>query len=154
AMSLVEVDGLVQSVKDAGEFFVWEQAGEGETGVIVDGDMEGLDAGATVAQSPVAGGADSRLREAAQLLDVEVKELVGVGAFVTLDRWFGRFEGREAIKVMTAQDARERGFGDGQDRHDLGVRAALAAQGEDPGFELGSSFAWLVMRNRRAVGQA
>ena len=31
AMSLVEVDGLVEGGQDAGSFFIWEESGKGET---------------------------------------------------------------------------------------------------------------------------
>ena len=44
-------------------------------------------------------------------------------AFVA-PRWrFGRFQRREAIEVMTAQDARKSSLGDGQNHHNLGVGA-------------------------------
>ena len=36
AMSLVEGDGLVESVEDIGDFFVWEQTGESQAGMIID----------------------------------------------------------------------------------------------------------------------
>jgi hypothetical protein len=49
AMSFVEVDGLLEGRQDAGSLFVWEERGKSEAGVIVDGDVEALDAGAWIA---------------------------------------------------------------------------------------------------------
>ena len=69
-MILVEGDGLAQSIERARDLFVGMERGEGESGVVIDGDVEALDAGAWVADGPVAGGADTGACEAAQLLDV------------------------------------------------------------------------------------
>ena len=78
----------------------------------------------------------------------------GRGTFVAQRRRLGQLERGEAVQAVAAQHARERGFGDGQHRHDLGVGAVLPAQSEDLGFERGRGLAWLTMRNRRAIGQA
>src|ERR1700741_277434 len=134
-MSGVKADSLVESVEDGVNFFVGEETSEGETGVIVDGDVEAFDAGAWIAKGAIAGGADARAGEAAQLLDVEVEELARLGVFIAEGRRFGRIEGREAVEMMAAQDARKGGLGDWEDHHDLSVGASLAAQGEDLGFE-------------------
>jgi hypothetical protein len=69
AMSGVKLEGLLESEEDAGDAFVREQAGEGETRVIIDGDVEELEAGAAIADGAIAGGADAWTAEAAQLLD-------------------------------------------------------------------------------------
>ena len=140
--------------EDALSSFVGEQTSESEAGVVIDGDVQAFDAGAGIALSAVAGGADPGAGEAAELLDVEVEELAGMVAFVTPSGRFGRFQGREAIEVMTAQDAREGGLGDGQNHQDLGIGTALAAQGEDLGFELGADLARLGERPRGAIVQA
>ncbi len=126
--------------------FVREQTSEGEAGVVVDGDVETFEAGAWVAEGAITGGADAWASEAAELLDVEVEEVAWGLAFVAQRRRFGRFERREAIEVMTAQDAGKSGLGDGENHPDLSVRAALAAQSEDLGFELGAGLARLGKR--------
>ena len=56
AMVVVKGDGLVEGGEDAGSFFVWEEGGEGETGMVVDGNVKRLDAGTWVALGFVAGG--------------------------------------------------------------------------------------------------
>jgi len=141
-------------VEDVGGFFVGEQRGEGEAGVIVDGGMEGLDAGPGIAHGAIAGGAHARACEAAQLLDVEVEEIAGSVAFVAQRRRFWRLQGRESVEPMAAEHAGEGGFGHGQDHADLGIGTARAAQLEDLGFEGGRGLEGLLMRRRRAVGQA
>ena len=66
AVGGVEGEGLVEGGEGTGDFFVWEQAGEGEAAVIVDGDVQGLDAGAWVAMGALAGGAHAWALEAAR----------------------------------------------------------------------------------------
>ena len=153
-MSGVKADGLVEGVEDALSLFVREQASEGEAGVIINGDVQAFDAGAGVALSAVTGGADPGTDEAAELLDIEVEELAGMVAFVTPGGRFGRFQGREAVEVMAAQDAGEGGLGDGQNHQDLGIGTALAAQGEDLGFELGADLPRLGRGLEEAIVQA
>jgi hypothetical protein len=150
----VEAEGLVQSVEHAGGAFVREETSEGEAGVVVDGDVETFDAGAWIAEGAITGGADAWAMEGAELLDVEVEEFAGRGAFVAQRRRFRTIERREAIEVMTAQDAGESGLGDWEDHHDLSVGASLAAQSEDLGFELGRGLVGLMMRHRRTIDQA
>jgi hypothetical protein len=154
AVSGVEAEGEVQSVENALGAFVREETSEGEAGVIIDGDVETFDAGAWVAEGAITGGAHAWAKKAPELLDVEVEEFAGGGAFVAPRRRFGRIERGEPIEVMTAQDAGEGGLGDGENHHDLSVGASLAAQSEDLGFELRSGFARLMMRHGRTVDQA
>jgi len=154
AMSGVEGEGLVEGEEDALSAFVWEETSEGEAGVIVDGDVETFDPGAGVALGAIAGGADAWAREATELLDIEVEKLAGEVAFVTPGRRLGRFQGREPIEVMATQDARESGLGDGQDHQDLSIGTALAAEGEDLGFELGAGLARLGKRSGGMIVQA
>lgn len=151
AVELVEGDGLVEGVEDARDFFIWEKAGEGEAGVIINGDVEAFDAGARAAAGAIAGGPDAGALEAAELLDIEVEEFAGMSVFVTNDGRLGRFERGQALELVTTQNARKGGLGNGQQGQDLSVGAALAAQGEDMGFELGAGFAGLAQRDRGAV---
>ena len=88
AMSFVEADGLLEGREDAGSLFVREERGEGEAGVIVDGDVEAPDAGAWIAVGAVAGGANAGPCEAAELLDVEVEKVAWVLVLVALWRGF------------------------------------------------------------------
>ena len=150
-MSGVERDGLVESGEDTGDLFVREERGEGEAGMIIDRDVETLDAGAWVAEGAVAGGAHARACEAAQFLDVEVEELARMVAFVADDGGLDWFERREPVEAVAAQDARKRGLGDGEHEKDLGIRAALPAQREDLGFELGAGLARLMVGDRRVI---
>jgi hypothetical protein len=154
AMGGVKAEGLVESKEDTGDFFVGKKTSEGETSVIINGDVEGLDPGARITRGPIASGADAGAGEAAQLLDVEVKELAGMGAFVTKHGRFGRLQGRESIKMMAAQDAGERGLGDGQNHEDLSIGTALPAEGEDLGFELRAGLAGLAEGDRGAIFEA
>jgi hypothetical protein len=121
AMCGVEGEGLVECGEDAGGLFVGAETSKGESGVVVDGDVEALDAGAWIAVGAVAGGADARFVEAAEFLDVEVEEVARSVAFVADDGRLGRFEGAETMEAVTAQDAGESGAVDFEDEADLGV---------------------------------
>ena len=144
AMVLIKSEGLLECREDTGDFFVWEQRGKSEAGMIIDGDVEGLGAGAWIAMGTVAGGADAGLEKAAKLFNIKMKQLAGSGALVTKDGRLGRIESRQAIEAMALEDAGKGSFGDGKNHEDLGVGTALATEGEDLGFELGRRLARLA----------
>ena len=153
AVSLVKGDGLVERGQDAGSFFIWKKTGESQAGMVIDGDVEGLGAGAWIAMGTVAGGADAGLEKAAKLFNIKMKQLAGGGAFVTEDRRLGRIESGEAIEAMTSEDAGKGSFRDGKNHEHLSVRTALAAEGEDLGFEVGRGLARLASRDGGTVLQ-
>jgi len=93
AMVLVKGDGLAEGIEGTGDLFVGVETSESEAAVIVDGDMQRLDAGPGIALGAITGGADAGACEAAQFLDVEVKEIAGGVAFVAHDRRFWRLQG-------------------------------------------------------------
>ena len=72
AVILVKGQRLVEGGEDAGDFFIGEEGGKSEAGMIIDGDVEGLDARAWVAVGTVAGGADAGLMEAAKLFNIKM----------------------------------------------------------------------------------
>src|SRR5215471_4415611 len=121
--------------------------------MIINGDMERLDACARVAMGTLAGGADAGLVKAAKFFNIKMKEFARDGAFVTDHGRLWRVEGAEAIEAVTLEDAGKGSFGDGQGHEDLGVGPALAAEGEDLGFEVRRGFARLVSRHRGAILQ-
>ena len=154
AVVFVEGDGLAESVEGARDLFIGVERGEGEAGVVVNGDVEAFDAGTRIAVGAVAGGADAGACEAAQLLDVEVEELAGMVAFVADRGRFGRLERSETIQAVAAQNAGKGGFGNGQDHADLSVGTTLAAQLQDLSLQGRRSLEGLLMRSRRAVVEA
>jgi len=78
--------------------------------MIVDGDVEGLGAGAWIAVGAIACGADAGLMKAAKLFNIKMKQLAGGGAFVTHDRRLGRIEGSQAVEAMPLEDAGKGSF--------------------------------------------
>jgi hypothetical protein len=150
-MSLIEVEGLVESAEDVFDLFAWKKAGKAESGMIIDGDMETFDAGVAITLGAITGGTDAGAGEAAQLLDIEVKQLARVIAFIANDGRFWRFEARETVEAVAAKDAREGCLGEWQKREDLSVGATLATQGDDPGLQLRAGSARLTAWHRRAV---
>ena len=114
AVILVEGDGLMEGSEHAGGLFVGKKTGESEAGVIIDGDVQALDAGARIAVGAISCRPDAGTFKAAQLLDVEVEEFAGSGAFVADDGRFGRLQRGEPIEAVAAEDAGEGGLGNGQ----------------------------------------
>ena len=144
AMSLVEGDGLMESGQDAGSFFIRKETGKGETGMVIDGDVEGLDPGAWITMGTVASGADAGVKKTAKLFNIKMKELAWGSAFVTDDRRLGRIESGEAVEAVPLEDPGKGSFRDGKNHKDLSVRTALFAESKDLGFELRSRLARLT----------
>src|ERR1700677_4938121 len=103
--------GLVEEAAEGVVSLVGEDLSEGETGTVVDGDMDVLVACAAslvaaVASDPVAG-----VDDASELFDLDVEQLARELALVTHDG-LGRFKGRETGEAVTCQDARDGGLGE------------------------------------------
>lgn len=154
AMSFVEVDGLMESSQDTGSFLIGEERGKSQAGMIINGDVERLDAGTRIAMRTIAGGADAGLKEAAQLFNIKMKQFARSGPFVAESGRPGRVEGSQAVETVAAEDAGKGSFGDGKNHKDLSVGTTLTAEGEDLIFELGGSFTGLAKRHRGAVIEA
>jgi hypothetical protein len=73
AVSAIELECLVEGLEDAGDAFIGKQTSESQARMIIDGDMEELEAGAGIADGAIAGGAYPGAAEAAELLDVEME---------------------------------------------------------------------------------
>ena len=71
---------MVERGQDAGSFFVREERGKSQAGVVINGDVERLCASAWIAVRAVAGGADARLEKAAKLFNIKMEEFTGSGA--------------------------------------------------------------------------
>jgi hypothetical protein len=130
AVGQEEGESGVEEGDGAAGGLVWEELGEGEAGVVVDGDVEELPAGALgfiEAAVDAAAWAD----DAGELFDVEMDEIAWERVLVAADGQ-RRFEGRETSGV-TAQQTGDGGFGEFGGARDLEGREFTASQGEDPG---------------------
>lgn len=147
AVQGVEGDDLHEGGDDAGDFLVGMDAGEAEAGVIIDGDVERLSAGAFVAVGAIAGAANAWSQEAAELLDVQVDEFAGRLAFVA-DRWRGRGqEVFEPVQSVALEHTIDGGPTDRDEHRDLGVALALASQRDDARFEFRRRLSGLTDRH-------
>ena len=99
-----EAKGGVEESDGAAGGLIGEDLSESETGVIIDGDVEELPAGARgVIVLTVAGNAMARAHDAGELLDIEVDEFAGPSALGAADRE-RRLQGREPGRML-AQEA-------------------------------------------------
>ena len=86
AVVLIKSQSLLESSDDAGDFFVGKEGGKSDSGMVINGDVERLDACPWVAMGTVAGGPDAGVMKTAKLFNIKMKEFTGSGAFVTHDR--------------------------------------------------------------------
>jgi len=73
--------------------------------MVIDGDVERLDAGAWIAVGTIACGANAWLMKTAKLFNIQMKELAWGGAFVTHDWRLRRIEGSQAVEAVTLKHA-------------------------------------------------
>lgn len=126
AMAGEELPRMVQEGDGGLGLLVGQQLGKSQPGVIVDGDMQRLEAGmfALSAQASIAAQGD--LGEAGHALDVQMHKVSGGGVFVAHD-------GRTGVQVAptaeagAAQDAADRGGGEATAKSDLVAGHVLAA---------------------------
>jgi hypothetical protein len=104
--------------------FIGKYLGVGESGGVVDGDVDELPADATDSGCTVSMDAMTDAADAAELLDVHVDELAGLVPLVTATGLFG-FEALEPREAVTAQDPRDCGRTEAHAGSDL--RAGIAA---------------------------
>ncbi len=125
-----EGEGGVEESDGAAGGLVREELGEGETGMVVDGDVEELPTGAWgVIVLAVAGDAVAGAHDARELLDIEMDELTRVLAFIAAERRW-RLERGEHFGV-TVEKARDRSAGELGGAGDLKARQLAAAQRQD-----------------------
>src|SRR5579863_3465428 len=104
----VEGDGGVQEGDGSFGLLVGQHAGEGEAGVIVDGDVQSLPAGELRAAAAPAIAPNGDLLVAGHALDVEMEQIAGSRMLITHDRW-GGMEMAPAVEMSAPQDAADSG---------------------------------------------
>ena len=72
AVIVIKGHGLVEGGEHTGDFFIGEETGKGEAGMIIDGDVKRLDTCAWIAVGAVAGGADAGVGKAAKLFNIKM----------------------------------------------------------------------------------
>jgi hypothetical protein len=120
------------------------RAGEGETGVIVDGDVQGLPAGELRAPATAAVAAVGDAVIAGHALDVEMEQIAGSSVFITHYR-------RRGMNAM--QDAADGGGTELGGVSDAISGMQLAPQGDDFLGQDGGSAAEAAPRAGRAIPQ-
>ena len=134
---------------------VGQDLAEGDTGVVVDANVQILpaDAASVALAGAVAGDAVAWAVEAAELLDIDVDEFAGVLAFVAPHR-LGRFERLEAVEPEAPQDTADGRGGDPDLGRDLRAAPTLPAERGDLLDHWRRGRPAQSVRSRRAVLQA
>gem|GEM_PF-7062319 len=107
--------------------FVGKDSGEGQTGVIVDGDVEVFPAGAAgMIMLTVTRDAMTWANNPGQFLDIEMQQVPRMSTLVA-DDGRGMLQGTETMKAMATQKAADGGFGELGFGSDLKARQLAAA---------------------------
>jgi hypothetical protein len=109
-----------------GRLLIGQDLGEGDAGVIVDGDMDEVPAQAAGTAALVAMNAVADLGEAAEFLDIEMQQIAGGSMFVALRRG-GGLQIAQAIEFEPSQQAADRGRAKPGMSGDAATRPALTA---------------------------
>lgn len=126
--------------------------GEGHSGVIIDGDEQVVIPQTARALGAVARDAVAHVREAPQLLDVDVQQITRRLALVAL-HGLNRGQVAESGQARSAQDATDGGLGDTQVSGDKRLREQLASQLDDGQRDVGPDGARGLGGARGLVGQ-
>ena len=132
---------------------VGQHAGEGDAGVIVDGDVQILPASELRTAAATAIAAHGDLLIAGHALDIEVKQIAGSGMFVAHHGRSG-MEMTPAVQVSAPQDAADGGGTEPSGLGDVIGGTQLATQGDDLRDQLRRSSAWAVQGTRGMIPQA
>ena len=102
AVAAEPAERAVEEGAGAGLALVGQDLAVGESGCIVDGDMEDLPAAMAAAAGAITGDAVADALDAAELLGIDVQQLAGAGALVA-DHGRPGLESSEAAKAETAE---------------------------------------------------
>jgi len=147
AVASEEPQRIEQERQAGATFFIGQYFRIGQSGMIVDGQMEILPAdAATVALAgPVRRNPMPSALEAAELLDVDMDQLTRLRAFIAA-HGFGRIQGRDAIEPQAAQDTADGRRRNAEIAGDLLAGEALPAQRLDRRHRRGRGGAIQAMR--------
>src|ERR1700675_2578060 len=152
-MLSVEGDGGVQEGDSGLALLVGQHAGEGEAGVMFDGDVQSLPAGELRACAPTAVATNGDLLIAGHALDVEMEQIAGSGMLVAHD---GR-GGMQVAPAVEMSPLKNTADGCGAEASGLGNLIGgtqIAAQSDDLGDQLRRGSARAVQRTGATIPQA
>src|SRR5579862_5368082 len=145
--------GLAQECAGGNRLFVGQQGGESDAGVIVDGDVEELPAGAAGFVLGISGKAMARFGNAGQLFDVDVQQIAGSGMLVANDGNH-RLQRASGVQMQAGEDAADGGAAQASGLSDAHAGPVLAAQLFDERRFFGTDSTRRTMRPRRAIAQS
>ena len=150
AVASEEVNGILEEGDGGVGLLIGQDLSEGQAGVVVDGDMQGLPSGMFVLAATATVGAPRDLLEAGHALDVEMQEIAGSGMFVAHDGR-GRMQIAPATEPSAAQNAADGSRADGGATCDLIAGSMVTSQIDDVLDQRVGEPARTAMRARRPV---
>src|SRR6266478_1110611 len=149
----VEGDRGAQEGDGGFALLVGQHAGEGEAGVIVDGDVQSLPAGELRAAAAAAIAANGNLLIAGHTLDVEVQQIAR-GRMLVAHDGRSRVQVAPAVEMSPPENAADGGGAEAGGLGDLIGGAQLAPQGNDLGDQLRRGSTRAVQRTGGTIPQA
>jgi hypothetical protein len=149
----VEGDGGVQEGDSGLALLVGQHAGEGEAGVIVDGDVQSLPAGELRASAPPAVATKGDLLIAGHALDVEMEQIAGSGMLVAHDGR-GGMQVAPAVEMSPLKNAADGGRAEAGGVSDVIGGTQLTTQSDDLSDQLRRGSARAVQRTGGTIPQA
>src|SRR5438128_9436553 len=123
-------DGLAEKVAGGNSLFIGEHGGEGDTGVVVNGDIEKLPTGSAGFVLWVSSHAMSGFVDAGQFLDVDMQQVPGSSMFVAQDGNCG-LQHACLVQFQPSQNAADGGTTHGRGLGDPYAGPALTPQAFD-----------------------
>ena len=153
SMAGVEVEGVAEKGDGGFGLLVGQHLGKGEAGVVVDGDVQGLEAWVLMQASAAAVGAQQNLLITGKALDIEVQQIAWEGVFVSLHGGRG-VQIAPSAEASALQNTAHCGWAESGAERDLIGGTMLAAELDDPSCQGRRSGAWAMAGPRGAVGEA
>src|ERR1700732_2424970 len=152
-MLSVEGDGGVQEGDSGLALLVGQHAGEGEAGVVVDGDVQSPPAGGLRGSRPPAVATNGDLLIAGHALDVEMEQIAGSGMLVAHDGR-GGMQVAPAVEMSPLKNTADGGGAGGRGLGDLIGGGGTAGARGDLGDQLRRGSARAVQRTGGTIPQA
>ena len=148
----IEVEGITEKTDGGLGLLVGQHLGECQAGVVIDGDVQGLEAWMLMQASAAAIGAQQNLLITGKALDIEVEQIAWEGVFVSL-HGRSRMQIAPSAEASVLQDTAHGGWAESGASRDLIAGSMLPAQLDDAGDLFGECCARAVQRTRGAVAE-
>ena len=149
----IVIDGSLQKSGSGRGLLIGQNLREGDTRMVINGDVDILPSGAMNAALTMAGDSTADGLEATDFLDVEMEQIAGPRVLIT-DHGGRRFEIADATEVESAENAADGSATESGRECDTNAGPTLASQSFNPRRQVGVATARRMPRTRRPITEA